>query len=82
MHDNAPAHRAAITTQFLQLSNITMLNPWPAHSPDLNLIEHLWDILDRRVRGRQNKPQTFPQLGQAFHEELNNIPQVTVQCSA
>ena len=73
MHDNAPAHRAAITTQFLQLSNITMLNLWPAHSPDLNPIQHLWDMLDGCVQGRQNKPHTFPQLGQAFHEELNNF---------
>ena len=79
MHDNAPAHRAAITTQFLQANNIPVLNPWPAYSPDLNPIEHLWDLLDRRVRGRQNKPQTLRQLEQALHEEWNNIPQVTVQ---
>ena len=33
MHDKAPPHRAAITTQFMQANNISVLNPWPAYSP-------------------------------------------------
>ena len=32
MHDNAPAHRAAITTQFMQANIIPLLNPWSKYS--------------------------------------------------
>ncbi|GFR83748.1 transposable element Tcb2 transposase [Elysia marginata] len=79
MQDNAPAHRARITNQFLYENNIPVLHPWPPYSPDLNPIEHLWDLLDRRVRMRQPQRQTLLQLERALHEEWDNIPQHAVQ---
>uniref|UniRef100_A0A3B5B8R6 Tc1-like transposase DDE domain-containing protein n=1 Tax=Stegastes partitus TaxID=144197 RepID=A0A3B5B8R6_9TELE len=41
-HDNAPAHNALSIQQFLVEKNITVI-PWPAYSPDLLPIEHLWE---------------------------------------
>ncbi|GFS13645.1 transposable element Tcb2 transposase [Elysia marginata] len=79
MQDNAPAHRARITNQFLYENNIPVLHPWPPYSPDMNPIEHLWDLLDRRVRMRQPQPQNLLQLERALHEEWDNIPQQAVQ---
>ncbi|GFR80767.1 transposable element Tcb2 transposase [Elysia marginata] len=79
MQDNALAHRARITNQFLHENNIPVPDPWPPYSPDLNPIEHLWDLLDRRVRMRQPQPQTLLQLERALHEEWDNIPQQAVQ---
>ncbi|MGH0153184.1 UNVERIFIED_CONTAM: hypothetical protein FKN15_055138 [Acipenser sinensis] len=40
--ENARPHSARITIARLQENNIEVL-PWPAFSPDLSPIEHLWD---------------------------------------
>ena len=75
--DNARPHVARVCMQYLQAENIPVL-PWPAFSPDLSPIEHLWDILDRAIRTRNPQPATVRQLRQALTEEWQNIPQVTL----
>ncbi|GFV48530.1 transposable element Tcb1 transposase [Trichonephila clavipes] len=48
MDDNARLHPANIVDECLQLEVITRME-WPAYSPDLSPIEHVWDMLRRRI---------------------------------
>ena len=48
---------------------------WPAKSLDLNPIEHVWDLLDRRLRARAIPPRNVRDLAGALVEEWGNISQ-------
>ncbi|GFW98246.1 uncharacterized protein TNCV_331981 [Trichonephila clavipes] len=51
MDHNVRPQRANIVDECLQSVDITRMD-WPAYSPDLNPIEHVWDILGRRIAAR------------------------------
>ncbi len=75
MHDNSRPHTARA---YLEQEGIDVME-WPARSPDFNPIEHLWDILQKRVSGRQNPPATVQGLAAALREEWNGIKQLSVR---
>ncbi|GFT24385.1 transposable element Tc3 transposase [Trichonephila clavipes] len=74
MDDNARPHRANIVDECLQSEDITRMD-WPAYSPDLNPIEHVWNTLSRRIAARQPLPTCLPELRRALLDEWCNIPQ-------
>ncbi|GFV80398.1 transposable element Tc3 transposase [Trichonephila clavipes] len=48
---------------------------WPARSPDLNLIEHVWDFLGKRLSARTLPPVTIRELRLALQVEWAAMPQ-------
>ncbi|GFX48951.1 transposable element Tcb2 transposase [Trichonephila clavipes] len=72
--DNARPPLANIVDECLQSEDITRMD-WPAYSPDLNLIEHVWNMLGRRIAARQPPPTCLPELRRAFLYEWCNIRQ-------
>ncbi|GFT60596.1 transposable element Tcb1 transposase [Trichonephila clavipes] len=48
---------------------------WPVYSPDLNPIEHMWDMLARRIAACQPTSTCLPELRRALLDEWCNIPQ-------
>ncbi|GFT88480.1 transposable element Tcb1 transposase [Trichonephila clavipes] len=72
--DNARPHRANIVDECLQSEVITRMD-WPAYSPDLNPIEHVWDMVGRRLAARQPPPTCLPELRRELLDEWCNIPQ-------
>ncbi|GFS94650.1 transposable element Tc3 transposase [Trichonephila clavipes] len=74
MDDNARPHHANIVDECLQSEDITRMD-WPAYSSDLNPIEHVWDMLGRRIVARQFPPACLPELRRALHHKWCNIPQ-------
>ena len=66
MQDNAPSYYAAhLTTSFLKkvLVKKSEIMEWPACSPDLNPIEHLWSILKREVYAGGKQYSSKEELG-------------------
>ncbi|GFW00911.1 transposable element Tcb2 transposase [Trichonephila clavipes] len=77
MDYNCRPHRANLVEYFFFEEGIVRME-WPACSPDMNPIEHVWDVLGRRVAGRQPLPQTLQRLESALLEEWDIIPELVI----
>ncbi|GFX17593.1 transposable element Tc3 transposase [Trichonephila clavipes] len=67
MDENARPHRILAVEELLESEDITRME-WPAYSPDLNPIKHLWDALGRRIAARLHHPENAQQLKQILIE--------------
>ena len=70
--DNAPIHTAKKVAKW-KGENMVISFSWPAQSPDLNPIEHVWDRLERGIRGRTSPPKNLNELATAVEEEWSKL---------
>ncbi|GFW81815.1 transposable element Tcb2 transposase [Trichonephila clavipes] len=73
MDDNCRPHRAKQVEDFLFEEGIVRME-WPACSPDMNPIEHVWDALGRRVAGHQIPPQLSKNWKELFWKSGTEYP--------
>ena len=79
LYHGAPAHLARATTAYLNASNVDVVESVPPKSPDLNIIQNIWDELNRRVRRTGAIPTTLNRLNAKILYEWNNLSQNYVQ---
>ncbi len=78
--DNAPCHKAQIISDwFLEHDNEFTLLKWPPQSPDLNPIEHLWDVVEREIHIMDVQPTNLQQLRDAIMSIWNKISEECFQ---
>ena len=67
VHDNATCHTERHTRSFLAQKQFEVM-PWPANSPDMNPIEHVWDQMGVYISDMANQPTDLIELWQALRQ--------------
>jgi len=77
-HDNDPKHTAKVTKAYLESIGVTEIDErllyWPAQSPDLNPIEHMWSYLKKQLAKYETPPRSCKELWERISKEWYNIP--------
>ena len=71
--DNDPKHTCKKAKDWFEQHQMTVME-WPAQSPDLNPIEHLWHHLKRRLADYKTPPKGILELWERAEQEWNKIP--------
>ncbi len=78
--DNAPCRKAKIISDwFLKHDDEFTLLKWPPQSPDLNPIEHIWDVVEREICIMDVQPTNLQQLRCAIMSIWTNISEECFQ---
>lgn len=73
MHDNAQPHSYCSGLVLLEQGGIAVLL-WPAQSPDMNPIEHAWDMLQRSVTPDMRHLNTEAVFKTNLQQNWQNLP--------
>lgn len=76
--DNARPHVARIVRDFFSAQHIQLL-PWPAYSPDMSPIEHVWDMVGRRLARDPRPTVSKDELWVRIQTIWNSLPQADIQ---
>lgn len=70
--DNDPKHTSKKAQKWFEDNGIQLLD-WPAQSPDLNPIEHLWSILKKRLNAYDTPAKGMWELWERAVKEWDEI---------
>ncbi|CAF2781502.1 unnamed protein product [Rotaria sp. Silwood2] len=76
VQDNAPCHKSEFSMKWFKKNKINLLD-WPAVSPDFNVIENLWDIIDKKLTNY--RLTNINDLQQAIMKLWEEIPPITCE---
>jgi len=65
---------------FLEHDDEFTVLKWPPQSPDLNPIEHIWDVVERELRAPDVHPTNLHQLQDAILSIRANISNISTPC--
>ncbi len=68
-----------ISDWFLEHDNEFTLLKWPPQSPDLNPIEHIWDVVEREIHIMDVQPTNLQQLRDAIMSIWTKISEECLQ---
>lgn len=76
VHDGARPHVAKRTQRYMEKKKIEVFDGWAPHSPDMNVIEHVWALMKPLVA--EAAPKTDGELVAACHAAWEAVPQATI----
>ncbi|GFX50461.1 transposable element Tc1 transposase [Trichonephila clavipes] len=72
--NNALPHVARYVRDFFSAQHMTLL-PWPAYSPGMSPIQHVWDLVCRRLARDLRSTASKDELWGRFQTISNSLPQ-------
>ena len=71
--DNCGPHRAKSIAKYLREKAVERMK-WPTQSPDLSIIENVWDHLKQILRKRAKRPTTSAQHFSIIQSDWDSLP--------
>lgn len=71
--DNDSKHTSKLAKEFFEANDYDLII-WPANSPDLNPIEHLWHYVKQQLQKYELPPRGVNELWERIQEVWDNIP--------
>ena len=72
--DGAPCHTSKLSLSWLAENELNIL-PWAPQSPDMNPIEHLWNLINSRLANK--RPSNLNELWELIKAEWYSIDEAT-----